>query len=536
MAGSGICSYKFENGKRCTRKKEDCDVCCIFHSSLTTKLINGNRFWWRLKRLALKGDGDWRGFIFPTINLERITCPVFVTATRANFKGITLNQVDFEKGVDISNSKVNGIISLQTCTFKESLSFKEISFPNKFKFGSVVVNKGVVASDSVFNDDFRVSGTFYKMANFNQCHFEKKAEFVQTKTITVTLASITASGSVMSGTVKLSNNNNETLSQKLIRKWLATWKALVKCYSSFVEWVVVKSRKVWKGLSEWSKNKFTHYRQRLPHKREGVTKFMLFDEKVILDNMTFTEPKKVLFKGVNLKHATFGGTDLRGVTFIGNDWYQPKLKRNGLKEELRYLGLNNYYDKKESLPNVESTYRNIRFSLEEYKDFSLANDFFVGEMEARRRQLAWYKRWLLSVPAIYKFISCYGTNPVRCGVFFLVAVLSHVLIISYLANTAIYTGLNVLMAGISGLEFDGINQWYSTMAGKTNSYIGEGRFMDSFTYSIQTMTLQKEKVELLSSESSKLPSVSFVNAMFTLIGPILIGLLALTVRTRIKRN
>jgi|TARA_R110002153_G_scaffold234091_8_gene387529 hypothetical protein len=41
------------------------------------------------------------------------------------------------------------------------------------------------------------------------------------------------------------------------------------------------------------------------------------------------------------------------------------------------------------LPGIENTYRNIRYSLEENKDFGLANDFFVGEMEAKRRQLKW---------------------------------------------------------------------------------------------------------------------------------------------------
>ena len=50
------------------------------------------------------------------------------------------------------------------------------------------------------------------------------------------------------------------------------------------------------------------------------------------------------------------------------------------------------------LPGIENTYRNIRYSLEENKDFGLANDFFVGEMEAKRRQLKWWRlRILLNV-------------------------------------------------------------------------------------------------------------------------------------------
>jgi uncharacterized protein YjbI with pentapeptide repeats len=536
MTGSNGCNYKFENRQWCTRPNNDEGGYCLFHSQSPANNEEIKRFWWRLKRLALKGDGDWRGFNFPRIDLERITCPVFVTATRAIFQGINLTEVDFEKGVDISKSYMNGEVELQRCTFSEALSLKEVTFPYSFKFGTVVVKQGLIAENSTFKSDFKVSGTFHKIANFSQCHFGKKAEFLQTKTLTITSLTNITTSFVGSPTITLSVGGNLTVIEVLalyLRRLVSKAKSVsVKAAS----WLAESFRKFQKSTTQFLGNKFNHYRQRLPHKREGVKKYVLFDEKAVLDNMTFSEPKSVLFKGVYLRNATFGGTDLRGVTFIGNDWYQPKLKRNGLKDELRYFELNNYYDKKEWLPNIENTYRNIRFSLEEYKDFGLANDFFVGEMEARRKQLKWYKRWLFSVPAIYKLVSQYGTSPIRCGVFFIVAVIVHASIISYLTGTSIYSGMIVLLMSVCDFNINEIDQWFSVITDNVNSFFEKGRFMDSFTYSIQTMTLQREKVELLSPESLKKSSVWFVNAIFTLIGPVLVGLLALTVRARIKRN
>ena len=181
------------------------------------------------------------------------------------------------------------------------------------------------------------------------------------------------------------------------------------------------------------------YRERMPHKRTGVTSYYLFEGQASLDEMTFAEPKEVVFKGVNLQDATFRGTDLRGVTFIGNNWYQPELKRHGLIEDLRLRGINNYYDKKDPLPDLENSYRNIRFSLEANKDFSLANDFFIGEMDAKRNQLPWLKRQLFSVLALYRLISNYGTSPIRCSaLWFLIVVVCHSLTISYLGNAELY--------------------------------------------------------------------------------------------------
>lgn len=530
------CVYRFETGKSCERLVDDKDRYCIFHKVGVRSVENQRRFWWRLKRLTMKGDGDWRGFHFPRINFERVNCPIFITATRAQFESVMLKQSNFEKGVDISNSQVKGEFAIQSGVFGENLSFKGICFPSDFSILSTNVEKGVVGHNCSFMKSFKVSGSFMETANFGQCHFADKAEFLQSKTITISTGPISfqVSGGAI-GMVVSKNNADKGWKQKLKWKFIDVKRATRAKLLALKNKLVAYVKKWWKAFMQTTKNKFNYYRQKFPHERQGVTKFFLFDKKASLDNMTFGDSSKVLFKGVNLQNATFSGTDLRGVTFIGNNWYQPKLKRNGLKDEIRYLNeINNYYDKKECLPNLESTYRNIRFSLEENKDFGQANDFFVGEMEAKRRQLPFLKRHFLSVLAVYKLISNYGTSPIRVGLLFLAMVLTHMVLIS--DATGLEFSISANLPTIQSINWfapiESSRQAWSTFSLEVNS-IG---LRDSLTYSLQTMTLQKEKVLVFKPENIVGTSVPFINSVFTVIGPVVIALFALTVRTRIKRN
>ena len=49
-------------------------------------------------------------------------------------------------------------------------------------------------------------------------------------------------------------------------------------------------------------------------------------------------------------------------------------------------------------------------ALEENKSFGAASDFYIGEMEALRKQLGFFQRHLFSVAALYCLVSNYGTS------------------------------------------------------------------------------------------------------------------------------
>jgi len=536
MSTKPKCSYKFDDGETCQRLRgRDTERHCIFHSQYPAIHSDIKQFWWRLKRLALKGDGDWRGFNFPQFSVEKISCPVAVDATGASFQNIKLTDVTFKESVDISKSKALGRVDIQRCNFGKRLAFKHIHFLD-FNFTHIVVGGEFLADESVFKGDFKATGTFRSRASFLRCHFEKKAHFLSTKSYTLSVSSGILAGSTIEGNLVVTKGKSlshiaklkESIKSLLVRLYIDLKKAKKKIYKA----LVFHKGRIRQGI----KHNINKYREKMPHKRKGVTSYYLFEGQASLDEMTFAEPKEVVFKGVNLQNATFRGTDLRGVTFIGNNWYQPELKRNGLIEDIRLRGINNYYDKKDPLPDLENSYRNIRFSLEANKDFSLANDFFIGEMDAKRNQLPWLKRELFSVLALYRLISNYGTSPIRCLVWFLIVVICHTLTISYLSNTELYLGLVRIFGDIGYFPSDRISDWYSLVSGSLSGFFEEDCFMNSISYSIKTMTLQKDKSTLLESCLEVNSGVAFVNTIFSILGPILVALIALSVRTRIKRN
>ena len=182
------------------------------------------------------------------------------------------------------------------------------------------------------------------------------------------------------------------------------------------------------------------------------------------------------------------------------------------------------------LPGIENTYRNIRYSLEENKDFGLANDFFVGEMEAKRRQLKWWRRWLLSVPAVYKIFSNYGTSPLR--VLLWLSLLTF-LNAYHLWDYSIYANESLIEMNTSEVDVSSSLNGFEALMNSIKINV-EG-IRGVLTYSIQTLTLQKDKLEIFDNLPKNSP-VYLINTLCAVIGPIIIALFAVSIRTRIKRN
>lgn len=143
---------------------------------------------------------------------------------------------------------------------------------------------------------------------------------------------------------------------------------------------------------------------------EVPTRHPLFLGSASFTLVTFRFPERVQFRSVDLSRAEFGSTLVDGVSFIDVDWYQPTLGRRGVIEEVTSLTDPN---QKLHWPRIEVTCRNIRRALEGTKDFNSASDFYIGEMEARRKQFASGARRYAGIEALYKLLSCYGTGPVR---------------------------------------------------------------------------------------------------------------------------
>ena len=532
-----ICTHAYPVEGRCKRKKHS-SYYCEFHTPHgSDKRISDKSFLRRMHRLIKKGDTDWRGFIFPKlIELEQYEIPVYVNAVGASFGDVFIKQGVFNHQVDVSKSTFGGDVNTSSTRFLETLCIQESIFEGKCNWTHIEVESGVQAHTCHFKQDFLISGTLNVRVNFNQSIFEQRARFLQTKNVTLSINPITVNSRVTAHSARITlHSGNETKLQLI-------WERVVDTYLDvkakvIAKLTVIRDRlvAVLKSNKDKARSSLNQLRLRFPHHREGVIRHVLFSGEAHLQNIVFHQPSLVLFQGVDLRGASFGGTDLREISFVGNNWYQKELKRNGLIEETRYKKINNYYDKKEALPALENTYRNIRYAMEDSKDFARANDFFVGEMEAKRKQLPFYKRYLLSIDAIYKVISEYGTNPVRCLLFFVFFAVLHSILISAQINTGIdgsWVGLEHSLLELQGaINIDGFARMLESANKVLLGYVN----FDSLVYSLQTMTLQRDKIALIPKGGSS-TVVGFINFAWAILGPVLAGLFVLTVRTRIKRH
>jgi hypothetical protein len=157
----------------------------------------------------------------------------------------------------------------------------------------------------------------------------------------------------------------------------------------------------------------------------SITSRPLFSTDAVFESVDFRRPDRVRFAKVDMTLARVGGTDFRGVSLHDVVW--PTIRgRRVIYDEI--------WDRKTKdvhapmLAVLEASYRSIRIALEQGKDFSTASDFYIGEMHARRKQMHWLRRYLLSIEAIYGYLSGYGCNPLRAFSWLIVVLALHALV------------------------------------------------------------------------------------------------------------
>ncbi len=521
------CKYKHKDGGQCSRQSRISGFCGFHTPRGTLGSYSDQRYFLHLKVLLEKQDGDWRGFKFPIrLALNDFLVPISIDVSDAEIYGLSMEKAKFEGGICANNISVDSDLLIQRTEIIGNLLCEGSTFSENCHLSSLIVTGLLNFCNCKFKKSFKVTGKIGK-ANFNGSGFDQEAKFTATRTIelrTEAGLSITFGGGAKA---TLTVNKNLTKSQKIaifFRTQYQFLKSYIRVAFSTAKKIIIKwCRDRWRNLK--------NLRRRLPHEREGVTVYPLFDGEAQFENVVFENPKKVLFQGVDLRLVTFGRTDVRDVSFVGNNWRQIELKRSGLFEDVKQRKVSNYYDKRDMLPSLENSYRNIRISLENTKDFSGANDFFIGEMEAQRKQLPFTKRILFSVNALYSIVSRYGTSPLRCFIWFLAFAGLHSFLISPYTDFQFgssFLELNHILfaAPLENHKFD-----FDGLYASAEFLLGE--CFEIYTYSLQSMTLQKQKLDILTTSNVPL---SLINLFFSVVGPILAALFALTVRTKIKRH
>lgn len=431
---NGLPDYK------CEKKALRSEKYCIFHlfkAGQRNRLIK--KFYYELRELHTKKDGNWVGFIFPEeFFLTDFKIDYHIDLSHSTFGKIDISQIDFSEQINLSS-----------CQFLKAIDLSQIEFNSIF-----------LCENSTFKGATKIFSTFKGRANFNHSDFHDRTSFLGSFDNTASFQSCTFRDSItFRGGMDITFNAGS----------------------------VERARKS------------TRVRR-------------LFNNEVGMQNVNFLCPDRVKFVGTDMSWLFLVGTDLKGVHLYDTIWFQQKLKRNGLYDEVFALKQSDKDYRNYILPQIESGYRKVRVALEENKDYSFASDFYIGEIEIRRKRKHIIKEHFLSIEAFYNALSLYGTSPLQAARMFLWFFLLHFLISFFLyqasSNHPIFdfysfeslkTVLNeVLPYGINSLKILTLQHF--------GNFIENGLFQ------------------------------SLIDTIFRIIGPIQIALLVMALRNKIKRN
>lgn len=270
---------------------------------------------------------------------------------------------------------------------------------------------------------------------------------------------------------------------------------------------------VYKSTKDWL---YKQQRRFFRVKDNSVITRWLFDSETVMTEVEFRRPESTKFIGVDMSKVSLTGTDVSGVHFYDVKFFQPALKRQGLYDEILLLNNPDFNYRSYMLPRVESEYRNVRVALENNKNFSAATDFYVGEMEMRRLQMLFPRRYLFSIEAIYHALSNFGASPVRAIRIFIWLVLLHALLTMAFAIDPNEAYNKVLDEKVLNPL---VNNTFNTL-------------IIYFVNSFQILTLQRGDIILdLGSFSNHI-----IDTVFRVLGPIQVALIVLAMRVKIKRH
>ena len=354
---------------------------CVFHCKSSKPI-----FIEKLREEINKNNGDWKGFYFPKDldfrevlgDNSRTEINFPVDARWSNFNYAKIEQITFKEACDFSEIKFTGDTQFKNCIFEGSTKFESCIFENKTEFLNVVFKGAASFAKSEFYERTVLRVCFTETANLNDSIFKDTVRFEGWDNITIHLSE---SVSVFDSVGNSSTSNSNLSIKERAKQFLQSQSYSIK--------------------------------NKLSAKRYGVEEMSVFQKEGLLENVIFYKPDQIVFNRVNMSHVYVKGTNFRGSRFLAVNWYQSKLGRDGLYDELIIRDSADPHFRQKNFSILEDSYRNIRAALEENLRYSAAADFYVGEMEARRSQLNLLERYFFSIPAWYQAVSNYGTNVLR---------------------------------------------------------------------------------------------------------------------------
>lgn len=337
---------------------------------------------------------DLRGFSFPAVNWKG----------KEFFKQLDFHDANFKQEANFENAIFHHKVNFDSVKFVDRVSCSRTRFKAEASFGAVTFNGAAMFSDAMFEGEAIFLSEFQRVAYFHGACFNQKADFLQARFQERALfpkASFKAEA-LFHGAVfmDLANFIEANFAQN------ATF------YNSFFEGIVTFA-----GASFDCRVSFRH----ASFSKEGD--FRPYKNKCSLKECDFRalvlkKDSELNFNQVNLSRAHFIDTDLEKITFRSIDWRGKDSKRTSrvvLWDEVSPLEdgqAERDYEK------IAENYRQLVLNYENKRDYDLAEEFHIGEMEMRRKKLGlnvkstqWRKlRETFNAYGVYWLLSRYGTS------------------------------------------------------------------------------------------------------------------------------
>lgn len=513
------CEYVNHQGNKCDRHIYHESQYCLYH------LREADRLSWRsspgefhenLLSLIKSKDGNWVGFDFPqNYQFNDIDFDFPVNMSWSTSDGLTFKKVVFREPFFCEHSQLSGAFSLDDVAVKSTASFNQSIFMKAVEIQNSEFNGATAFYQCEFKDRSLFRCRFNASVNLNNVIFYEGVQFRGTRSVTILLSGVESRDNVFGTAVVLTNSaGSATHRISFAKRIFELWRSIMVKFKTVLRHTIDRGKKTINKTYKLLSRVYDQLRVKLPPLNEEQI-CRVFHGDAQMNDVEFRRPERTVFSMVDLSKTYLRGTNLRGVKFWDIIWWQPKLRRNGLYDELFIGRSKDRSFRKVYLPQLEETYRNVRVALEDNRDYSAAADFYIGEMEAARAQKSFLKRHIFSVVAAYRWLNGYGTKPLQAFLIFLFFL-------------SIHLGLTLMLPNVSREEVLKVGGFQ----------ISANAFFDALKVeiacllnSLQVMTLQRTDSFIKVGGLQNL-----LDTVFRVLGPAQLSLMVLALRARIKRH
>jgi uncharacterized protein YjbI with pentapeptide repeats len=300
----------------------------------------------------------------------------------AGFDGTKIQgEADFGKvifeGVHFLDTELNGEVSFFEATLNKP-SFFNVKFNGPATFSGATFQGEAEFLGSTFAGETDFNGAIFETASFSKAVFSQKVTFFEA-----------------------------TLNKSYF--WRATFHGPVEFVSTkFVEGVFFEGTQFYDFV-----NLSGVFRCRAVFLGEHDNLLFGKSREVNFNDAILEQPNKIRFAYVDFSRVRLFGTDIRGVDLSTISWPQRGRwfwKRNAI-----------YEPRGSDVAALENTYRQIRQSYEDRRNYPEAGDFYYGEMHHKRKRY-WWRRYLPSLTSLYWICSSYGQRPLQAALILLLLV------------------------------------------------------------------------------------------------------------------